>query len=152
MSKVRTFFALTFLLLVFFSSTVEAQVVINEFSSGTSNDDWVELYVLPQQSPVPVDLSQYKLIDYDNTNEKVLSNIIDPGGFASFDWSRWLNNSGDEIKLIRISDNNEIDKVSYGDKGGICAPEGSQSIGRSIDGIGTFVRFALSTKAATQGR
>jgi len=151
MSKVKTIFALTFLLLVFFSSTVEAQVVINEFSSGTSNDDWVELYVLPQQSPMPVDLSQYKLIDYDNKNEKTLSNVIDPGGFASFGWNDSLNNLGDEIRLIRISENQETetDRVSYGNKGGVCAPDATQSIGRGTDATGSFVRFSTSTKAAS---
>ena len=136
------------LCLILYSREVYSQVVINEFSSGSSSDDWVEIHVLPQESPLPHDLSLYKLVDAAD-NEKILSSIIDPGGFAAFDWSNRLNNDGDEIKLILISSNEEINTVSYGDEGGICAAESGQSIGRSPDGSGNFVRFSSSTKAAS---
>ena len=148
MAKVKMVLSLVVFKLLFSSGTAHAQVVINEISSGSSNDDWVEIYVLPQVSPVPVDLSIYKLTDAAG-NEKVLSNIVDTGGFVAFDWSNRLNNTGDTIYLYESVTNSQIDEIAYGVEGNLCAPEDSQSIGRTTDGTGSFVRFTSSSKAAS---
>ena len=122
-----------FILIAFiFPSTVSAQVVINEFSSGTSSNDWVEIYNfnIATQS---ADLSIYRL-ENKTGNTKNLSTLLVPGVFKVFTWSNMLNNSGDIIKLIRISDNTVLGEIAYGDQGGVCAPSETQSIGRNPDG------------------
>lgn len=135
-----------FNLLFSFVHTVHAQVVINEFSSGTT-DDWVELYNVGTAS---ANLSEYRLRDSTVTNKKDLSGSLDGNAFISFDFSNYLNNTGDKIQLFKIlGDNQElVNEITYGSSGGICAATESQSIGRQPDGGSTIVLFSATTRNA----
>lgn len=124
---------------------VLASPIINEFSSATSAD-WVEIY---NSGVETVDLSQYRLRDLTSTNKLDLSGSLAPSGFASFDWSNKLNNAGDLIKLVLISDESIIDQVTYGDQGGISAPTSAQTGGRKSDGSGDWVILSASSKGAS---
>ncbi len=125
-------------------SLVQADVVINEFSSG-STSDWIEVY----NSGDTADLSFYKLRD-SGTNVKDLDGEIGPGAFVSFSFSNWLNNTGDTVRLMRVSDGGEeeVDHITYGE-GGICAPSASQTIGRQPDGSAAIVRFSSGSQNAS---
>ena len=128
------------LLLLIFPPSVSAQVVINEFSSG-STSDWVEIYNTATDS---ADLSIYKFKDSTDSNDQILSGLLAPGGFTFFTVANHLNNGGDLVRLFK----NEVlvDSVNYGDQGGVCVADSSQSIGRSPDGSGVFVRFSAQTQ------
>lgn len=138
---------LTFIFLILLSpQKVFAAIYINEFGSN-EDPDWIEIYNSDSSS---VDLSLYRLKDNTSTNKKDLSGTLNGGGYTVFDWSNKLNNSGDVIKLVFIADeNNTIDQVSYGDKGGTLAPLQGQSAGRQTDGGGTWVVFNTPTKGST---
>ena len=130
-----------FLFFLWFSTNVSAQVVINEMGTQSS-PDWVEIYNVATKS---ADLSLYKLEDSGN-NVKNLSGIIQSFGFATFDWSNRLNNDGDTIKLVRISDNYLVDKITYGGLGNVCVPSTGESVGRYPDANSIIDRFQNSTK------
>jgi len=138
----KIFLALAFFLLQ--TTFVYADLVINEFSSGSSSD-WVELYLSPSATE-SADLSLYQLEDSGSGGSKELLGLIAPGEFNVTSWSNRLNNGGDTVKLVKISDGSIIDQISYGENGQICAPSAEQSIGRSSDGAGSFVRFASQTQ------
>lgn len=139
-------------LALFFVSTtsVSAALFINEFVSNTAgttaDPDWVEVY---NGGPDSVDLSLYRLRDA-ASNPKDLSGIINSGGFAAFDWSNRLNNTGDAVRLVLISDETTlVDQVGYGDAGtDVAAPLAGQSAGRSVDGRGTWAIFSSPTKGS----
>lgn len=148
--KVISFLIFCFLFILI-PSKIFSQVVINEFSSaaGSSSDpDWVEIYNSGSES---IDLSLYRLRDDTETNKKDLEGTLNPGGFAVFEWSNKLNNSGDIIKLLLISsETNFIDQVAYGDLGNdIPAPTTGQSAGRYPDGSATWSIFSSSSKGIT---
>jgi hypothetical protein len=137
------FFFFIFINLLIFAPEVSAQqVVINEFSSSTTSD-WVELY---NPTDSPVDLSAYILRDSTDSNKRVLSGTLDPGNVLVLDFSRWLNNGGDLVRLMIVSGEEESveDSILYGE-GGICLPSESGSIGR-LPGAGAVVRFSINTK------
>lgn len=138
-------FALTFCLFLIGPMSSFAAPQINEFSSGTS-DDWIEIYN-PDDSQI--DLSLYRIRDLTSNNKLDLSGTIAGKGFASFDWSNKLNNGGDLIKLVLISDESTVDQVNYGDQGGIVAPSTNQSGGREVDGSSNWVLFTASSKGST---
>lgn len=145
MMKITSILSISTLIIsLIFPKTAFAQVVINEVSSNT-NPDWVELTNTATES---AQLSLYKLQD-EAGNEKDLEGELSSGGFISIDWSDRLNNSGDIVKVIRLSDGIVINSLTYGDEGGICAPTSSQSIGRSPDGNTNLVLFSSNTKNAT---
>lgn len=136
---IKLFTTFTFLFFIF-TSKISGQVVINEFSSG-STSDWVEIYNTATDS---ADLSTYKFKDSTDSNDQILSGLLAPGGFTFFTVANHLNNGGDLVRLFK----NEVlvDSVNYGDQGGVCVADSSQSIGRSPDGSGVFVRFSAQTQ------
>lgn len=120
-------------------------IVINEFFSNGSSD-WVEIY---NKSNNTVDLSLYRLRDGSATNKVDLSGVIGIGsdGFLTFPWGGKLDNAGDVIKLILVSDESIIDKVGYGNAGSdVAAPSINQSAGRQTDGDGSWVLFSPGSK------
>lgn len=152
MRLISAFFLL--LILFFLSiSPIYAGVVINEFSSSTTND-WVELFNTDQATN-SADLSKYRLRDSSSTNKKDLTGTLAPGAFISFSFGRDLNNSGDTVKLLKVEGGSEtiIDQVSYGSAEGICAPESEfSSIGRSPDGVGSFVKFSQLSRDSSNNK
>jgi len=127
-----------------FPVRVSAQI-INEVNSGTS-DDWVEIY---NNSAVTIDLSLYKLTDKAG-NEKALLGSLAPEGFLAFDWSNRLNNDGDIVYLMRISDGQTLETLTYGSEGGVCAPDSTQSVGRVNNG-NVFERLSPTKNATNVG-
>lgn len=127
---------------------INAQVVINEFSSDTS-DDWVELF-----SPEDVDISGWLLKDSGTSTAMetvAIGTIIGPSNsiHLSFNVGKRLNKSGDVITLISTDGVTVVDEIPYGDKGGVCLPTASGSAGRYPDGSSTVERFSVNTKGAT---
>lgn len=120
---------------------VSAQLVINEFSSGTSKD-WVELFNTSTNS---ADLSRFRLEDA-NGNKKILEGTVPGGGIISFSFSNYLNNSGDAVNLFFTGNSDPIDSIGYGPGTDLCVPAGDQSIGSLPDGSGTIIRFANQTR------
>lgn len=122
-----------------------AALFINEFSSATSNSDWVEIY---NSDSSPVDLSAYILRDSTDSNKLDLSGMINGNSFQVFEWNNKLNNEGDTIKLLK-TDETSVDQVVYGISGSVPAPSGTQTAGRSPDGSQTWVLFANDTKGSS---
>lgn len=121
---------------------IRAKVVINEFSSFTS-DDWVELY-----ADADTDISGWEL--QDNGSYKLTikeGTTLGALQVVSFDTSNRLNKDGDTVKIYD-SDGVLQDQISYGSDGGVCAAEDGHSIGRYPDGSGNIRRFSLSTRDA----
>ncbi len=146
--KINLSILLAVLLLIIFRTTVSAQVVINELGVLDS-PDWIEIYNFDQQ---PVDLSVFKVKD-DKGNELTLSGILAGGGFKSFDWSNRLNNAGDVVWLVKVSDDSVIEELKYGEKGGVCVPSNeSGSIGKLTDGASgseRLERFSKDSKGSS---
>nr|MBI5455667.1 lamin tail domain-containing protein [Candidatus Levybacteria bacterium] len=130
-----------------------AGIVINEFSSATSDDDWVELYnASTSQSE---DLSNYTIIDGSTSGNPVSFNcILAPQGFVIAFWSNRLNNGGDIIRLKNVD--TVVDCVAYGDGAGQkCDGKSAVDIGsigsgeygaRSIDGTDSWIKTTIVTK------
>lgn len=138
-SRINKSILLSILIFVLFPLTANAQIVINEFSSGTTSD-WIELYDVSTES---TDLSSYKLMD-SGTNNKILSGTISPSGFISFSFSNWLNNGGDTVRLFK--NDVLVDSIPYGGSDQVCTAGASESIGRYPDGNNTVERFSTQTR------
>lgn len=134
--------AVLYLLLI--TSPVSAKLYINEFSSATA-DDWIEIY---NDGADAVDLTKFKIRDSSATNKLNLTGTISSHSFLPLDWYNRLNKSGDEIKIVSVTDDVSIeDSVSYGDKNEkILSPNENQTIGRSPDGGETWIVYGSGTK------
>lgn len=141
------YIALTALFFAFLSCNphrVSAEIFINEFSSATSNDDWIEIY---NSGPDSIDLSAYRIRDTSTSNTLDLEGILDPNNFKVFSWGNKLNNPGDLIKLLLKSNENQIlYQIGYGSEGTLPAPTGAQTAGRKTDGDQEWVLFETGTK------
>ena len=132
---------------LFSAEKVFAQVVINEFSSGTTSD-WVEIYNIGE----PFEISRLKLIDASNNQKSFPNCLLDTNGTYSIDFSNWLNNGGDRITLQE--GDLLMDCVSYG-SGPICEGReidllalGATECGaRQPEGSGGWVKITSSTKS-----
>ena len=151
-------FFLIFLLI--FPVTVNAQVVINEFSYGDSKD-WIELY-----SPEDVDISNWVLDDLNSSGEQTKSDIfiIPQGTFIGSSTSSFylidtdkvsdrLNNNGDVLTLYNSNKSSIIDEIKYGNRSGVCIFGSTGSIGRlwqsGIEGTNWIDHFSNQTKGVT---
>jgi len=145
-AREKFFIAITIFLAIFlfFPKNVFSQIVINEFSSGTTSD-WVEIYNTGTES---ARLSNLRIRDSTTSNKKDLSGELTAGGFLVVPFSNWLNSAGDVVKLIMIVGENEelLEEIPYGTAGGLCAAPESGSIGRFPDGGPTLVRFVAHTQ------
>ena len=132
---------------MFFPKNVLAQVVINEFSSGTTSD-WVEIYNIGE----PFEISRLKLVDAGNNQKSFPNCLLDTNGTYSIDFSNWLNNGGDRITLQE--GDLLMDCVSYG-SGPACEGReidllalGATEYGaRQPEGSGGWVKITSSTKS-----
>lgn len=153
LKKVSSVFFLSFLLFFVFNipKISFAEVVINEFSSSTS-DDWVELY---NNSDQAVDLSAYTLLDGSSSgNVKTFSCILYPKGFSLAGFGNDLNNGGDIIYLKKLE--TSVDCVAYGDgankkcEGKVAVdlkkPEIDEFASRLVDDSSDWVITKSSTK------
>lgn len=139
-------FLVAFILIssIFCQSSLAA-LYINEFSSGTSDSDWIEIY---NSDVSPIDLSLYILRDATANNKLELLGSISGNGFLAFDWNNKLNNAGDTIRLLLSSDESLVDQVVYGTDG-IQAPQDAQTAGRNPDGSSNIVLLSSQTKNAS---
>ena len=136
-----------FILAFLFVNEVNAQVVINEFSSDSS-DDWVELYAIED-----VDISGWILRDTATSIVKTIpqgttlntSNSL----FFVVEVGNRLNKDGDIIKLLKPDDATIVDQLSYGNEDGVCVPSGGQSVGRYPDSNSVIERFKTPTKGSS---
>lgn len=133
------------LLLFLAPNKVFAALYINEFSSATSNSDWVEIY---NSDSSPVDLTGYIIRDSTESNKLDLSGTIGGNSYSVFDWNNKLNNDGDTVRLLK-SDETQVDQVVYGGSGNITVAAGTQTTGRQTDGSSTWVLFANDTKGSS---
>lgn len=151
MLKIVGLFLGTLFLFLSSATSASAALFINEFASDTAgtlaDPDWVEIYNSGTES---ADLSLYRLRDNAN-NLKDLSGVINPGGFAAFDWSSRLDKAGDVIRLLlRADESTPLDQVGYGTLGNdVAAPGPGQSAGRRIDGTTGWVIFINPTKGSS---
>ncbi len=141
----KQIFIICLVITSFFPSVVFASPVINEFSSSTS-DDWIEIY---NPDTTPIDLSAFRIRDSTENNKLDLSGNLMPQSFMVFDWANKLNNGGDYIKLVLISDNSSIDQITYGNQGGLIAPDVNQSAGRITDGASNWTVFSSPSKGSS---
>jgi len=102
-------FSFITLFLFVFPKLAHAQLVINEFSSYTS-DDWIELVNIGNAD---VDLSNYAIRDLTQNNKVSLSGILKPDGIKDFSFSDSLNKNGDVIKIIRLEAGAEVETIYY---------------------------------------
>lgn len=129
---------------------INAQIVINEFSSGTSDNDWIEIF---NSSDSEINIKNY--VVKDTASSDILnfkSDYFMPAqAHCAFEIGNRLNNKGD---VIRLFNNNEIDCVAYGDGnkdncGGlvqIAKLEDGQFGTRQPDGEGNWTVSSNSTK------
>lgn len=134
---------ITFLFL-FSSSSLAAEIVINEFAAvtdgTTENPDWVELYNLSDKE---IDLNGWIIRDNTETNKIILTGFICPKSFRKFNFANRLNNDGDSIRLFD-KDGNLVDSVTYFSSEIPLHPKGS-STGRLPDGSSQWVVFSNPT-------
>lgn len=141
--------AFVFLILPLASKTYAA-VVINEFlpnPSGPSSEDteWIELF---NTEGSPVILDNWKLDDIEGGGASPYTiasgTAIQANGYLSFEKSVTgvgLNNTGDTIRLINSS-GTVVDSYSF------TSTTEDISIGRTIDGDGSFVTCQTQTKGS----
>lgn len=140
------FFLTTSLFILLPPASALADIVINEFSSSTT-DDWIELYNTGTQS---AQLSNFRIRD-STTNKKDLTGELNSESFIVVDFSNRLNNDGDIVKLMKLEGETEIllEEIPYGTVGGLCPPESDGSIGRFPDGGAKIIRFTSQTKGSS---
>lgn len=128
---------------VFAAPGIPRQVVINEFSSGTSSD-WIELY---NTTGAPTDLTGWKIKDAAG-NDKLLSGSLAAHGFTSVNFSSWLNADGDTI-IVEDDAGVAINTVVYGTAGSVAAPSAAQFAARATDNSDTWELRTTSSRDAT---
>ena len=145
---IKTFSFGTLILLICFFGKLEivnAQVVINEFSSYETSGDWIEFYAFED-----TDISGWLVRD----SAKTIVKIIDEGiligptlkKYYAIDVGGRLNRGADAIRLFKADDVTLVDEIFYGNDGGVCAPGPNQSVGRYPDANSTLERFSVPTK------
>ncbi len=146
----KLLFFLIFLGFLMFPASVSAQVIINEFSSYESSGDWVELFANED-----TDISGWVLRDTASSKMETIPNGIiigptQPSSFYIAEVGNRLNVEGDIIKLLRSDDTTLIDQAPYGNQGGVCAPDSTQSVGR-VDNGNVFERLSPTKNATNVG-
>ncbi len=91
-------------------------------------DDWVEISN-PSSSTSTINLSLYRLRDTSKTNKVDLQGSLPPGGYAVYAFGNKLNNAGDTVRLVKVTDEAEVDTLSFG-KNAVCKAEMGQSVFR----------------------
>lgn len=149
MRKIMFFLVLFFSLLLFSTSGVDAQVVINEFSSYESSGDWVELFAMEYAT-----ISGWILRDTATSKMATIPQGISIGPsstsiFYVINVGDRLNRDGDVIKLLKQDDSTLVDQISYGTQGEVCAPGQGQSVGRYPDANATVDKFSSPTQGTS---
>ena len=145
--RIYCFIIFNIIFVSFFPKIAFAQVVINEFSSSTTND-WVEVY----NTGSPIDISSLALVDGDGNQKDFPSCILGTNGTYAVDWSNRLDNGGDRMGLLK--DGRLVDCVSY-KSGPACEGKvidfpdlGDNEFGvRQPEGTGSWVKETTATKS-----
>src|SRR3990167_6912639 len=122
-----------------------SDVVLNEFSSGTT-DDWVEIY---NKSSSPISIEGWVIRD-STDNKKSFTGSICANSTRKIDFSNWLNNNGDTIRLLDSeSSSSSQDSVIYPDS----VPKNSdgQSTSRTPDGADNWTVLTTPTPNDNNG-
>lgn len=114
---------------------------INEFMANVSSgSEWVEVF---NNGSTSVDLAGWIIIDDDANTDLPLSGTISPGATLAFDHpAGWLNNTGDILSLLR-PDASVAETHTFG------ATISNISIGKDVDGTGTFKNCTTATKGSS---
>lgn len=140
---------------IFFCGIAQAQVVINEISSSTDNDDWIEIYAYED-----VNLTNYRLTHIKSDGSEGDINIPSPlnigpnstnGSYKVIEVNNYLGNAGDRIRLYQNGNSTAVSDIPYGNQGGVCVPSVSGSIARIPNGGNTIDRLAVGTKGSSNG-
>ena len=132
-----------------FAATIPSgDVLINEFSSGSSAD-WVELY---NASTSPIDLTGWKLEDLAHNSHTFIGTIA-AHGFATTTFSNYLNNGGDEMYLFDTHGATSS-AVAYGSNAATTTvdyeyaptPASGESAYRTTDGGATWATTTYPTE------
>lgn len=117
-------------LLIHPHTALASGIVINELSpKGTP--EWVEVF---NTGSSEIDLSLYMIRDGNNSesDDIKMSGTLGGHAFVVFENEKWLNDTGDTVKLIEIGSGNVLDEISY------TKVEEEMSWGRFPDGTGGF--------------
>lgn len=126
------------------TSTGWGSVKINEVSSYSGSDDWVEIFNLLEMC---VDLNGLKLWDSSaSSTMKSLSGSVAGRGFAVADVNNRLNRDSDSV--ILKNDETELDRFDYGTADYPAAGE-NEVWARAADGSGVWQITASPTPGAT---
>lgn len=126
------------------SSYADGGIVINEIMvHPQAGNDWVELF---NTGSSPINLSGMTLKDTGASPMKMLSGMIESGGFVTFDVSNRLNNGGDTLQLVDAS-GTVIDSFTYSTDPGL-----NISLARSPNGTGGFISTDQPTKNSFNGQ
>src|SRR3989338_3608252 len=118
-------------------------VVINEFSSGSSYDDWVEIY---NNDTNAINLSGWKISDSEAHSKNISNIILGVSGLSTIDMGSYLNKGSDTINLLD-DENFIVDSYIYSlDMG-----EGNSS-GRMHNGLSNWVIFTQPTPNSSNNR
>src|SRR3989304_6356453 len=88
------------LLLILSVKSIQAQVVINEFSSYSTGNDWIELY---NTSQTEINLNGWKIKDSATTAVEEFKDqvLIPAGGYCLIEANKRLNKEEDKIELYQ---------------------------------------------------
>jgi hypothetical protein len=136
-------FCLVIALLFVVSTSVNAQVVINEVSP-VSNPEWVELY---NTSSASASLKEHS-IDFGSDSQKKSfcdNEQIGPNSYKLIILtSSWLNNAGDSVSLRRGDD--LVDTVTYGSASLPKPSSETESVSRSPEGSPNWIKVSQQSK------
>lgn len=114
-------------------------VVINEFMANPQEgNEWVEIY---NATGSPVDITNWKFVDLADNQKVMGAAVIPAGGYYVFeDGTGWLNNTGEETLTLLNDQGVAVNSYTFsGTTAGV-------SIGRNIDGAGSFVSCLAVSK------
>lgn len=127
------------LFFIFASSCFASDILINEFYTHTTDNDWIELY---NTTDNPIDLTGWYLQDETSKMETLNEASFSAKSFLLVNVGNRLNNGGDTVKLFNSSSDLK-DSWSYSQDPGdnIC-------FGRSADG-GAWHRLSPCTQGGS---
>lgn len=128
------------------TSSAKTKLFLNEISSASAHDDWVELYNLFDQC---IDLGAFSIWDSsENIKTFSSSTFLIPGAYLNIDLNNRLNKAGDSV-ILKYGDE-EWDRFDYGDSATYPAVEDGYVWARLPDG-GSWVTTMSSTPGITNG-
>ncbi len=128
------------------TTTAKTKLFLNEISSASAHDDWVELYNLFDQC---IDLSGFSVWDSSGSVETFSSStFLNSGAYLNVDLNNRLNKAGDSV-ILKYGEE-EWDRFDYGAGASYVAAEDGHVWARLPDG-GSWATTTVFTPGATNG-